>query len=103
MTSRSAWIGMGANLGDAPRTLARAVKRLGQCPGIRVSAVSSLYCTAPVDAQGPDYVNAVVRVETELGADELLSHMQAIEQELGGVRPAGGHNAPRTIARDLGL
>ena len=103
MERRSAWIGMGANLGDAPRTLALAVERLGQCRGVAVRGVSSLYSTAPVDAPGPDYVNAVVRVETELGAEDLLAELQRIEKELGRIRPPGVRNAPRSIDLDLEL
>lgn len=98
-----AYLGLGANLGDARSTLAEALRRLGAVSGVRVDVVSSFYRTAPVDAGGPDYTNAVARIETTLPARELLKHTQAIELELGRVRPAGVHNAPRTIDIDIEL
>ena len=98
-----AYLGLGANLGDAPATLAEAVRRLSQVDGVRVDAVSSLYRTAPVDAEGPDYTNAVARIVTSLAPMALLAETQRIEKELGRVRPAGVHNAPRTLDIDIEL
>ena len=60
----TAWIGLGANLGEARATLARAVQVLDTLPGTRRLAVSPLYRSAPWQAEGPDYLNAVVAVHT---------------------------------------
>ena len=65
---RAAWIGLGANLpsrvGGPKETLEAARKRIGELPETRVTAVSSLYESAPVDAGGPPVINPVLRVET---------------------------------------
>lgn len=95
----NAFIGMGANLGDAPRSLAQALARLAQLPHTRSIAVSSLYRSAPVDADGPDYFNAVVHIETALSASEMLRALQAIENAQGRQRPY--RNAPRTLDLDV--
>ena len=93
------YIGLGANLGAARETLAQALQQLGNLPSTRAVAVSSYYATAPVDAQGPDYVNAVAELSTELQPRELLQALQAIELRHGRERPY--HHAPRTLDLDL--
>ncbi len=100
---RSAWIGLGANLGDARQTLTEALKRLNAAEGVEVVRQSSFYRTAPVEATGPDYTNAVAELRTVLAAEELLQLLLSVEKELGRVRPAGAVNAPRTIDLDLEL
>jgi 2-amino-4-hydroxy-6-hydroxymethyldihydropteridine diphosphokinase len=99
MTAVTAFIGLGANLGDARATVLAALERLATLPGTRFSARSSLFKSAPVDAGGDDYVNAVARIETTLAAPELLTRLMAIEQAYGRERP--GVNAPRTLDLDL--
>ena len=94
-----AYIGLGANLGDLAATLRAAVAALGQLPRTRLEAVSSAWRSAPVEAGGPDYLNAVVRLETALGPLPLLDALQAIEQAHGRERPYV--NAPRTLDLDL--
>lgn len=94
-----AYVGLGANLGDAARTIADAIERIGELPGTAVTARSSLYRSAPVDAPGPDYINAVVELRTGLNAPELLTRLQQIEQAGGRTRPF--RNAPRTLDIDL--
>ena len=94
-----AWVGLGANLGDAAAALRQAVQALAHTPGIRLLRTSSLYRSAPVDASGPDYVNAVVQVCTRLPAPELLAALQQLEQAAGRERPY--HHAPRTLDLDL--
>ncbi len=96
---RCAWIGLGANLGDAAATLSAAFAALSVLPRTRVAARSSIYRSAPVDAAGPDYLNAVAQIDTGLTAIELLAHLQAIEHEHGRERPY--RNAPRTLDLDL--
>lgn len=94
-----AWIGLGANLGDARATLDAAVAALAALPETRLLACSSLYRSAPIDASGPNFVNAVARIETLLDAEELLAQLLAIERRHGRERPY--RNAPRTLDLDL--
>lgn len=95
----SAWVGLGANLGDARGALRDAVRAMGALPGTQVRQVSSLYRSAPVDAGGPDYLNAVAQLQTTLAPLALLHALQAIEQAAGRERPY--RNAPRTLDLDL--
>lgn len=94
-----ACIALGANLGDAAQALRDALAALGAHPGVRVLRASGLYRTAPVDAGGPDFINAVALVATTLTAPGLLAALQAIEQAAGRLRPY--RNAPRTLDLDL--
>jgi len=92
-------LGVGANLGDARTAVRKAIDDLAQLPDTDVVSVSSLYGSAPLDADGPDYVNAVVQVRTALSPDALLQALQAIEQQAGRERPY--RNAPRTLDLDI--
>jgi 2-amino-4-hydroxy-6-hydroxymethyldihydropteridine diphosphokinase len=94
-----AWVGIGANLGDARANVLDAVERLARVPGVRLLRASSLYRTAPIDSSGDDYVNAVAAVETDLDAHALLVALHGIEQAHGRERPY--RNAPRTLDLDL--
>ncbi|MCV2358811.1 2-amino-4-hydroxy-6-hydroxymethyldihydropteridine diphosphokinase [Paucibacter sp. TC2R-5] len=96
---RLAYIGLGANLGDLARTLSQALAALGGAAQVRLLAVSSAYRSAPIDAGGPDYLNAVACVETTLAPEALLDCLLAIEQAHGRLRPFV--NAPRTLDLDL--
>ena len=93
------FVGLGANQGDARTTLASALKALDGHPAIKRVATSSLYRTAPVDATGPDFLNAVVELRTTLAPPDLLKALQAIETDHGRQRPY--LNAPRTLDLDL--
>ena len=95
----SAFVGLGANLGDTARTLASALEALAALPETELQAASSLYRSAPVDATGPDYLNAAARLETALSPEELLRCLQAIELAHGRERPFV--NASRTLDLDL--
>jgi 2-amino-4-hydroxy-6-hydroxymethyldihydropteridine diphosphokinase len=94
-----AWIGIGANLGDAKGNVLDALERLGRLPGARLIQASSLYRTAPIDSSGDDYINAVAAVDTDLDAHTLLQALFGIEQAHGRERPY--RNAPRTLDLDL--
>jgi 2-amino-4-hydroxy-6-hydroxymethyldihydropteridine diphosphokinase len=94
-----AYVGLGANLGDPAAQLLRALSALAEVPRTRVVRTSSFYRTAPVDAAGPDFVNAVAELETALTPWALLAHLQAIEVDAGRERPY--RNAPRTLDLDL--
>jgi 2-amino-4-hydroxy-6-hydroxymethyldihydropteridine diphosphokinase len=95
----NAYVGIGANLGDAKGTVLHAIGLLRQLAQTRVTAQSCLYRTAPIDAGGEDYVNAVVKLETGLAAQALLEALQATEQACGRERPYP--NAPRTLDLDI--
>jgi 2-amino-4-hydroxy-6-hydroxymethyldihydropteridine diphosphokinase len=97
--STTAFIGIGANLGDALGSVRGAIADIGRFPSTRLSGQSSLFRTAPVDAGGDDYINAVVRIETDLPPLELMAQLQTLEQGAGRERPY--RNAPRTLDLDL--
>lgn len=94
-----AFVGVGANLGDALATARAALQALGRLPDTRLVACSSLYRSAPVEASGPDFINAAAELLTTLPALALLHRLQAIEQEFGRLRSV--RNAPRTLDLDL--
>ncbi|KAF1043182.1 2-amino-4-hydroxy-6-hydroxymethyldihydropteridine diphosphokinase [Xylophilus sp.] len=98
-TSATAFVGLGANLGDARRTLAGAARALAALPGTALRGRSSLYRSAPIGSSGPDYLNAVVELQTLLAPRDLLAALQRIEQDHGRTRPY--RNAPRTLDLDL--
>ena len=95
----TAYVALGANLGDAPAALRRAMEEIARLPDTRVAARSRLYRSAPVDAAGPDFVNAVVALATRLPAPELLRQLQRLELAAG--RQRAYRHAPRTLDLDL--
>ena len=100
----TAYIALGANLGDAAATLKQAIASIDALPHCSIQKTSSLYKTVPLEtlpghAPGSDYINAVVEIETSLPAPILLQHLQQIEQTAGRERPHT--NAPRTLDLDL--
>jgi 2-amino-4-hydroxy-6-hydroxymethyldihydropteridine diphosphokinase len=100
----TAYIALGANLGDAAVSLKQAIASINALPLCSIQKTSSLYKTAPLEtlpghAPGNDYINAVIEIKTSLPAPILLQHLQQIEQTAGRERP---HiNAPRTLDLDL--
>jgi len=97
--STLAYIGLGANLGDARQTIAAAIQILRESSGILAIRQAPLYSSDPVDAQGPVFINTVIAVDTTLDPLHLLDLLQAIEQQHGRERPY--RNAPRTLDLDL--
>lgn len=97
--AEAVFIGLGANLGDREAALRAAVVALNTLPGTRVRRVSPLYGSAPVDAGGPDYLNAVAELATTLAPAALLKALQTIEQAAG--RERLYRNAPRTLDLDI--
>lgn len=109
----TAFIALGANLGDTAAALNAAVAALQSLPQIQLLAASSVYKTAPLGANaapvdgaddrnallGGDYLNAVVSVQTTWPALVLLRHLQRIERAAG--RQRSYPNAPRTLDLDL--
>jgi 2-amino-4-hydroxy-6-hydroxymethyldihydropteridine diphosphokinase len=102
---RQAYIGLGANQGDLVATLNAAVQSLGSLEQSQFVAASPFYLSAPIEADGPDYLNAVVRIDTDLEPYGLLLHLLEIEMVFGRKRGGGGvearRNAPRSIDLDL--
>jgi len=94
-----AYIGIGANLGDARANVQDAIARLARLPGATLLAASSSYRTAPIESSGDDYINAVAHITTSLPAQALLQALHAIEAAHGRERPY--RNAPRTLDLDL--
>jgi 2-amino-4-hydroxy-6-hydroxymethyldihydropteridine diphosphokinase len=107
MAEITAYIAIGANLGEAQRSVQQAVQALGQLPLTRLLACSSLYRSAPMasdasrstSATGPDYINAVAAIATGLTAPDLLLQLQALELAAGRERPYP--DAPRTLDLDI--
>lgn len=95
----TAYIGLGANLGDARAAVLGAMQAIASIEGVVGTRQSSLYASTPIDSSGPDYVNAVLEVHTRLTAPHLLAQLQAIESEAGRERPY--RNAPRTLDLDV--
>ena len=100
----TAYVALGANLGDAVDTLKQALVFIAALPLCSVEKTSSLYKTAPLEtlpghAPGNDYINAVVKIQTTLPAPALLQQMQQIERAAG--RQRSYINAPRTLDLDL--
>lgn len=93
------FVGLGANLGDPRAAVVQAFDQLAALPATRLVARSAVYRTAPVDAQGPDYCNAVAELATALEPQALLQALQTIEHRHGRQRPYA--NAPRTLDLDL--
>lgn len=95
----TAYLALGANLGDARAAVLRAMQEIAALRETTLVCRSSLYSTAPVDSSGPDYVNAVVEVATGLSPQDLLLELQQIELRAGRARPH--RNAPRTLDLDI--
>jgi 2-amino-4-hydroxy-6-hydroxymethyldihydropteridine diphosphokinase len=96
---RRAFIGVGANLGFSRDAVLNALADLSRLPATEFVAASSLYLSEPIDATGPDFINAAAEVETELSATDLLAHLWSLEKIAGRVRTV--RNAPRTLDLDL--
>jgi len=95
-----AFIGLGSNLANPSGQVLQAMRSIDRLPGTCVLACSSLYRSAPVGyLEQPDFINAVVRIETSLAPLALLQALLALEQENGRTREF--QNAPRTLDLDV--
>lgn len=100
MVGHTAFIALGSNLDDPVAQVSAAMVALDALPQTRVLRRSSLYRTAPVGyLDQPDFINAVVQVETALAPHPLLDALLALERSRGRTREF--HNAPRTLDLDL--
>jgi 2-amino-4-hydroxy-6-hydroxymethyldihydropteridine diphosphokinase len=86
-------------LGDAVTTVQQALRDVAGLPETQLFKASSLYRSAPYEAQGPDFINAVALLQTQLSPLKLLHALQALELQSGRERPY--KNAPRTLDLDL--
>jgi 2-amino-4-hydroxy-6-hydroxymethyldihydropteridine diphosphokinase len=96
------YLGLGSNVGDRRANLQAAVDALG-ARGVRVLAASSTYDTDPVGEvlDQPDFLNACVRIETDLGPEALLDVCKAVEAELGRRLEGAVRHGPRPIDVDV--
>lgn len=96
-----AFVALGANLGEPAATVRAAIAAISALPGTRVLAASRLHVTAPVGPPQPDFVNAVVEVETGLAPRGLLDALLELERSFGRVRIPGERWGPRLLDLDL--
>jgi 2-amino-4-hydroxy-6-hydroxymethyldihydropteridine diphosphokinase len=98
------YLGLGSNVGDRRAQLQKATDMLGD-HGVTVLASSSTYDTDPVGEvlDQPSFLNACLRIETDLGPEELLDACKAVEREMGRAQPGEGYvrHGPRPIDVDL--
>lgn len=99
MTEHTAYIGIGSNLGNPAEHVRFAISQLRQLSSSTLAAQSSLYQTAPVDADGDNYVNAVVCLLTALSPKKLMARLHDLENASG--RKRTYRNAPRTLDLDI--
>jgi 2-amino-4-hydroxy-6-hydroxymethyldihydropteridine diphosphokinase len=96
-----AWVGLGSNLGSSQETVRQAIHALEWDRDIELTACSSFYRTPPWgDTDQPDFINAVVRLETNLFAKELMGRLLEVESALGRIRKERRWG-PRAIDLDL--
>jgi 2-amino-4-hydroxy-6-hydroxymethyldihydropteridine diphosphokinase len=95
------YLGLGSNVGDRRGHLQAAVRRLPD-HGVSVRAASSVYDTEPVGevVDQPEFLNACLRIETDLAPEALLAACKAIERDLGR-EPGGPRHGPRPIDVDV--
>ncbi len=96
-----AYIGLGSNLGDRKRHLKEAIKEIESSEATNLVSVSCLYLTEPVDVEEPqnDFLNAVIKIRTNLSPQALLSSLKEIERRFG--RGVDSHLKPRNLDLDI--
>ncbi|MFH0824458.1 MAG: 2-amino-4-hydroxy-6-hydroxymethyldihydropteridine diphosphokinase [Pseudomonadota bacterium] len=94
------FLGFGANLGDRQDAFRRSVEELGLLPDTSVRQASGLYRTEPVGLSddGPEFLNAVIRIETGLSPRDLIAATRAIERKLG---KSSAHSGDKSRPVDL--
>ena len=98
-TAVDVYVAMGANLGDPVAQLRQALRAMAQLPATTVLRCSSFYASAPHEASGPEFVNAVAQLRTALEPQALLTALQNVENTAGRERPYP--NAPRPLDLDV--
>jgi len=93
-------LGLGGNIGDTRSLMREAIEHLAGQPDVAVKAVSALYRTPPWGkTDQPPFLNAAVKIETDLSPQELLGVVLSVEQALG--RERKERWGPRTIDIDI--
>lgn len=92
-------VAFGANLGEAQATVLQAIQDVGALANTQLQIASSLYASAPHEAIGPEFVNAVAMYDTDFSPLELLDALQNLETIAG--RERSFLNAPRTLDLDI--
>ena len=96
----TAFVGLGANIGEPRRQLELAIEALKRLPETELIQTSEIYKSAPLGyLDQPDFLNAVAQLDTGLAAEQLLDQLQKIERTQGRERTFAG--APRTLDLDL--
>jgi 2-amino-4-hydroxy-6-hydroxymethyldihydropteridine diphosphokinase len=95
------YIGIGSNLGDRKANTLEAVDRVTKLPGTKVVRASSLYESEPLGDAKTWFVNSVIEIETELGAEPMLKRLKAIEDAMGRKRVKGKRWGSRIIDLDI--
>ena len=99
-----AYVGLGANLGDAAATLATGIRALTGLPGVRLRGVSRLYATAPWGVTDqPEFRNAVVALDVPAGRDARTSALVLLESLKSLERAVGREDRERWGPRELDL
>ncbi|MCF7886981.1 MAG: 2-amino-4-hydroxy-6-hydroxymethyldihydropteridine diphosphokinase [Candidatus Omnitrophica bacterium] len=93
------FISLGSNLGNRKKNIEKAIKKIDVIEYTKIEKISSLVETKPHQAPGPNYLNRVIKIATNLSAEKLLDYLRQIETELG--RRRSFKNAPRTIDLDI--
>jgi 2-amino-4-hydroxy-6-hydroxymethyldihydropteridine diphosphokinase len=99
--SHRIYIGIGSNLGDRRANTAEAIERITKIPDTKVMRASSLYESEPLGNAKTWFVNSVIEVDTELGAEPLLKRLKAIEEAMGRKRVKGKRWGSRIIDLDI--
>ena len=96
------FIGLGGNLGDVPSTLKQAIACISELHGVAYVAHSGFYRTPPWGGvEQPDYINAVLELDTKLEPQELLDRLLDVERQHGRKRADELHWGPRTLDCDI--
>lgn len=96
----TAYIGLGSNLGNPRQQVLSAIEEISQLANVALLQASSLYQTAPIGPPGQqDYINAVISVQCQLSAEQLLAKLQQIESQHKRQRDV--HWGPRTLDLDI--
>ena len=99
--SHRIYIGIGSNLGDRRANTAEAIDRITKIPDTKVMRASSLYESEPLGNAKTWFVNSVIEIDTQLGAEPLLKRLKAIEEAMGRKRVKGKRWGSRIIDLDI--
>jgi len=97
----TAYIGVGTNLGERQENLRKAIAKVGELPGTRLIAQSSVYETEPHGRARNWFLNCVVGIDTELEAKDLLKALQKIERDMGRKKSTSKTSVSRVIDLDI--